>query len=140
MIRKVRPRDLNQIHEIEALAFGDSAFSRRALSYHIANNLIICVESDGHVAGYMCFSPLTKTKKRRIYSIAVHPSHRQKGLARSLMLEGERICKARQIHLEVDETNHAAISLYESLGYVVFGRYKKYYGRTDALRMRKSTK
>lgn len=138
-IRKTRLRDLHRIHEIECLAFGNSAFSKRALSYHIANNLVICVDIDGDIAGYLCFSPLTKTKKRRIYSIAVHPSHRKKGIAKSLMLEGERMSRAKQIHLEVDETNHVAIRLYESLGYEVFGRYKKYYGRTDALRMKKLT-
>lgn len=137
-IRKARRSDFNSIHEVETLAFGDSAFSKRAMSYHIANNLVLCAEIDGLVIGYICFSPLTKTRKRRIYSIAVHASYRKHGVAKTLMLEGEVKSRAKTIILEVDETNIPAIRLYEKLGYTVFGRYHLYYGKTDALRMKKS--
>lgn len=138
IIRTARRRDLDEIYDVERLAFGDLAFSRRALTYHLANNLVICAEIEGFITGYICFSPLTKTKKRRIYSIAVHPSYRKNGIARELMLTGEKKSKAKTIVLEVDETNASAIRLYEKLGYLVFGRYRKYYGKTDALRMKKS--
>lgn len=137
IIRKARRSDLLSIYDIEKMCFGDSAFSKRAMTYHVYTNLVLCAETEDEISGYICFSPLTKTKKRRIYSIAVHPSRRKSGVARELMLMGENRSKAQQIYLEVDETNVSAIRLYESLGYIVFGRYKKYYGKTDALRMRK---
>lgn len=136
-IRKARRRDLDQIYTIERLCFREAPFSRRAVLYHILNNLVICAEINDFVVGYMCFSPLTKTKKRRIYSIAVNPSQRKKGIARALMAAAEKKTKARHIYLEVDETNVSAIKLYESFGYTVFGRYENYYGETAALRMKK---
>jgi ribosomal protein S18 acetylase RimI-like enzyme len=62
------------------------------------------------------------------------------GVAQALMTEGEKKSKAKEIVLEVDETNQPAIILYYRNGYVEFGRYDKYYGKTDAIRMKKIIK
>ena len=140
LVRIAKKIDLDAIVEIERLAFLDSAFSKRALSYHIVHNLVLCVEKDNRLVGYMCFSPLTKNKKRRVYSIAVHPAFQGFGVGRVLMEYGEKKSKAKTIILEVDENNSRAISLYENLGFEIFGRYDKYYGSSDALRMRKIIK
>lgn len=136
-LRRATRRDVDYLLEIERLSFKSTAFSRRAISYHVENNLVICAESKDKVIGYICMSPLTKTKRRRVYSIAVHPDHRKIGVAESLMMEAEQKSKSREIYLEVDETNAGAIKLYTGLGYKTFGRYVRYYGRTDALRMKK---
>ena len=58
----------------------------------------------------------------------------------SLMKSAEKMSKARSIILEVDETNSPAQKMYEKIGFEVFGRYEKYYGSTDALRMKKIIK
>lgn len=140
LIRKARKQDVDAIVLIERQSFQDNAFSRRAVSYHIENNLVLCCEIDSRVAGYICFSPLTKTKSRRIYSIAVDSLFRKRGVGQALMLEGEKKSKSHTIVLEVDETNTSAIALYQKLGYNQFGRYIGYYGKTDAIRMKKVTK
>ena len=65
-----------------------------------------------------------------LLTLAVHPDHRGIGLARKLLLHATarlRAAGARQIFLEVDETNTSARGLYQSLGAVVVGRRKRYY-------------
>lgn len=140
VIRKALNNDVDSILSIEETSFTENAFSRRSVSYHVAHNLVLCAEIDNRVIGYICLSPLTKTKKRRIYSIAVDPKSRKTGAGQALILEAEKKSRAKQIILEVDETNSSAIRLYERLGYIVFGRYYRYYGKTDALRMKKVIK
>ena len=140
LIRRAKKSDVDTLFEIETISFGDISFSKRALTYHIVNNLVLCAELDGKTVGYICFSPLTKNKKRRIYSIAVHPSARGQHIAEKLMLESESKSKAHTIYLEVDENNRPALYLYLKLGYTVFGTYPGYYGDSDALRMKKVIK
>jgi len=131
---------VDAILEIERASFEDNMFSRRAVSYHIKNNLVLCAEDASQIVGYICLSPLTKNKIRRIYSIAVNPKHREKGIGEVLLKEAENKSKAKEIVLEVDETNSSAVVLYYRLGYVDFGRYVGYYGKTDAIRMKKVIK
>lgn len=136
-IRKARPKDTDRIFNIEQSCFPDSAFSHRSIAYHVKRNLVLCAEVDGIIIGYIILSPLMKSKRRRIYSIGVDPAHREKKAGYNLMLAIEYKSGAKEIILEVDETNHPAIRLYEKMGYQQFGRYENYYGRTDALRMKK---
>ena len=56
-------------------------------------------------------------------------------------LDRIRLCAAREVFLEVDAANVAAIGLYDSLGFKRVGVRKGYYdrgaaGRADALLMR----
>lgn len=139
-LRKAKLADMCELLEIERLCFSLNSFSRKTIAYHVKNNLFMVFETDGIVAGYYTLSPLTKKKQRRIYSIAVSPECRGRGIGELLMLDMEKRSKAKTIILEVDETNEAAISLYKKCRYEVFGSYEKYYGQTDALRMRKIIK
>lgn len=140
-IRRAHKDDVSTILDIEERSFSYSWFSRRAVSYHIKNNLVLCATIDGVVAGYICLSPLTKTKKRRVYSVAVSPDYRKRGIAEALMREAHKQCDADIVTLEVDEKNSSAINLYNKLGYTQFGYYKHYYGNhKHALRLKKVLK
>jgi ribosomal protein S18 acetylase RimI-like enzyme len=64
--------------------------------------------------------------KGRIWGMYVVPSARGHGVARLLMLEVLAFARATagiaKVTLNVDAANVAAIALYESLGFVVYGR------------------
>jgi GNAT superfamily N-acetyltransferase len=61
-----------------------------------------------------------------IWGVFVTPSHRGRGLARRLIEAVIGLARQaegiRQLNLTAYAANHAAIALYESLGFVVYGR------------------
>lgn len=81
-----------------------------------------------------------------LLTIATHPEHRRKGLARGTLaaFEAEALARgARTAHLEVAAGNTAARGLYEAAGYRQTGLRRGYYrlpegGRMDALLMTKT--
>ncbi len=64
--------------------------------------------------------------KGLIWGVYVTPAHRRRGVGRGLMalaLEfAERVLELRQVTLGVNAANKAALELYLSLGFVVYGR------------------
>lgn len=72
-----------------------------------------------------------------ICTLAVHPAHRQRGLASLLLLavmDQARELQAEVATLEVRISNETAIRLYERFGFRIVGRRKAYYSdnREDA--------
>ncbi|HSL00202.1 MAG TPA: GNAT family N-acetyltransferase [Rubrobacteraceae bacterium] len=71
-----------------------------------------------------------------VTTIAVHPERRRRGYARALLgVPLATFPDARAVHLEVRPSNEPARALYDSLGFVVTGRRRRYYGDEDALLM-----
>jgi ribosomal-protein-alanine N-acetyltransferase len=77
-----------------------------------------------------------------LLNVAVDPRWQRRGLARSLLQQSARQLALRGVSrclLEVRIGNHAAIALYERLGFVRDGLRRNYYpavdGREDALLM-----
>ena len=69
-----------------------------------------------------------------VTTLAVLPAHRRKGIAVSLLAACEKELGMPRIRLSVRASNEAAIRLYESEGYALIDRWKKYYaGGEDAL-------
>ncbi|KAL3805305.1 hypothetical protein HJC23_009012 [Cyclotella cryptica] len=67
--------------------------------------------------------------------LAIHPGHRRRGLASSLMEEAENRAKSRgvrEIYLGVAEENSAALSMYDGMGYEVLDYFNGGF-RTDGL-------
>jgi ribosomal-protein-alanine N-acetyltransferase len=65
-----------------------------------------------------------------IHNVAVHPDHRRRGLAHSLLARGLATAAgagAKVAHLEVRAGNAAAIALYRGLGFELVGRRPGYY-------------
>jgi ribosomal protein S18 acetylase RimI-like enzyme len=82
-------------------------------------------ELDGRVAGFAVLGPLPGDEAE-VLNIAVHPAHRQAGIAARLLaqvLAGPE----RRIFLEVRESNAAAIRLYAAFGFQQTGRREEYY-------------
>lgn len=81
-----------------------------------------------------------------LLNITVSSDHRQRGIARALVdrsVTELTLRGVRRLHLEVRESNVAAIALYRSRGFEVLGRRAAYYAaapgetREDALVMRR---
>ena len=69
-----------------------------------------------------------------ILTIAVDPTERKRGVGRELLnehLQQAAFAGARQLFLEVDEDNAAALALYRRFGFQQVGQRAGYYRRQD---------
>ena len=143
MIELVR---MNESHvaavaELERLNFStpwDEASVRSELTNKLA--LWLVALDDGEVVGYV--GSQTVLQEADMMNVAVADSHRRRGIARALVKELIRQLDAYQLTLEVRESNVAAISLYESMGFQQVGLRKNYYQKPkeNALILRKEWK
>ena len=138
-IRRAIKTDTYEIMVVESECFDENVFSKSSINYYIkAKRIFVAVDELNGIAGYICVSPVLKSGRQRIYSLAVRKRYRGHGIAKRLMEIAECNTKATELYLEVDSLNKSAISLYEKMGYMTFGVYEDYYGENkDALRMQK---
>jgi len=135
--------DLASLFELETATFETDRLSRRRLKHWIRaeNGILLLAEADGHLLGYGLALLHRGTRLARLYSLAVSPQARGKGIARKLMKRLEkRAAKKGKLfmRLEVAQDNIPAIKLYKKLGFVTFGTFHDYYeDHRDALRMQK---
>jgi ribosomal protein S18 acetylase RimI-like enzyme len=123
-LRPPRATDLHAILAIEREAFGPDAFSARQFRYlfEAAKARSFIADCAGNIGGYGTVLLPAQPRPARIYSLAVAPSCRGRGIA--AVLCGAMIDTARQrgytrVRLEVRDGNVQAQRLYERLG---FGR------------------
>ncbi len=139
LLRRMEIEDLPAVMEIDALSLRkpwSEAIWRGELESPFGLYLVL-EERDGkersifgqigvrHVVGEL-----------HVTTIAVHPERRRRGYARRLL--GAPLAAfpdARAVHLEVRPSNEPARALYYSLGFVITGRRRSYYGDEDALLM-----
>jgi ribosomal protein S18 acetylase RimI-like enzyme len=121
----------------------DHQLSRRSFRHFVrsANSELIVADVDTVLAGSALVNYRRNSTKARLYSIAVAPRFRRRGLARRLLAEAEKRALrrgCRTMRLEVRADDAAAVHLYETAGYRLFGRRTRYYaGHIDALRFEK---
>ncbi len=83
---------------------------------------------EGGAAGFVIAS--CAGGEAEILTLAVLPQWRRSGIGRLLMTEAAVWAQANgaeAMFLEVAEDNHAALSLYKSMGFVAVGRRENYY-------------
>lgn len=143
-IRPGRMSDLERLCALEAASFTGDRLSRARLKHWLGadnGSLLVAVER-GHVLGYGLVIFRRDSSAGRIYSIAVDPATRGRGVATALMAALEAAAGSRgglEVRLEVASRNAPAISLYRRCGYEEFGRRRGYYENGDtAVRMRKA--
>lgn len=143
---RLRSGTLADIPELVALE--DSSFSTDQLAARNFRRFLragrcglLVAEVDGRFAGYVLVLFRANTKAGRLYSIAVSPAARGRGVGELLLGAAERAVVARgkqAMRLEVRPDNAGALRLYERSGYRVFGNYPGFYeDGTDALRLEK---
>jgi ribosomal-protein-alanine N-acetyltransferase len=93
------------------------------------------------ILGYCVFELVVD--EMHIHNLAVRPPHRGKGLGRFLLRLGLELGArggAREVYLEVRQSNWAALQLYRSFGFETVSLRRDYYDRPreDALVLRRA--
>lgn len=139
-LRQATSNDLDALIQLEHRSFREDRISRRSFRrfLEMPRDRLIVAELDGQLAGYCLVLMNAATRLARIYSIAVSPDARGRGIGEKLVQEAEKeaVDAGRIVmRLEVRDDNDAAIALYRRLGYRQFGTYRDYYeDHGDALR------
>src|SRR5215469_10622018 len=142
-IRRGKPADLDALWDLENRVFATDRMSRRSLRRLLASPsaAAIVAQSDGVIAGVAVVLFRATSRIARLYSLAVAPKHKGRGIASALLVAAEKTARSRNcqwLRLEVHEKNRAAIKVYRKAGYHEFGRHRQYYhDRGDALRFEK---
>jgi [ribosomal protein S18]-alanine N-acetyltransferase len=122
--------DLHAIAELERESFADpwSLESFEAVLSEPAALFVVARNASNHIAGYVV--AWFAADEGEIANLAVREPTRRRGIGSMLLAgalaEGKRR-GARNMYLEVRESNDAARRLYASRGFEEFGRRKRYY-------------
>ena len=145
-IRSFHLDDLDSVIEIEENSFPNpwdqSIFFQLALSsgrFPIDDDTVVIMDVMGKkcsVLGYVVWEEYDDDKHGHILNLAVHSDHRNKGIGQRLLshtLSTMKSSKIETCNLEVRESNHWAIHLYESAGMTAVDRRVGYYESEDAI-------
>lgn len=135
LIRRAKKEDYATFAAIEAQhpgfpAWGIGGFEGEERN---RNSVTLAAELDGTVAGFINFWVLRP--QVQFNTLAVGKDFLRRGVATALMgkmaeYAAKSLC--REIDLEVNERNAAAIALYSALGFEQVGRRPKFYDNSDA--------
>jgi ribosomal-protein-alanine acetyltransferase len=138
-------RLLDKLFELEEECFDQEAFSRRQIAYLLTdyNSIALVAKVAGTVCGFIIAQVEIEenTEFGHIITINVAPKFRRQKIASKLLAEIEAILRKKGIvesRLEVREDNHAAIKLYQTLGYQTVGKLERYYGSKHGLYLKKA--
>lgn len=131
----VRPAgrdDLDLVDRIEAASFTRDRFPRRNLARLLGRRsaTFLLAESAQYPAGYVLLLFRRGAKAARLYSLAVSPAARGKGVGEKLVQSAARCAINRgcdRLRLEVRVSNGAAVRLYENSGFRVLKTLPSYY-------------
>lgn len=142
-IRSARLEDLPQLTALEQRCFSEDRLARRQFRHLLTkgNSAVLVAEADGRILGNTVLLFSRTTANSRLYSIAIDPEMRGRGIARRLVEAAETETWKRErswIRLEIRKDNLPSINLFQSLGYRRFGEYGNYYAdHMDAWRFEK---
>jgi [ribosomal protein S18]-alanine N-acetyltransferase len=136
--------DAARCAELESQLFdGDDPWPARAFLAELEakHNHYVAARADDKLVGYGGIARLGRKKpyEYEIHTIGVDPAYQGKGIGRQLLTALLEYANGGTIFLEVRTDNDAAISLYESVGFVRVGMRRRYYRASgaDAYTMRR---
>ena len=134
-IRPMTVDDIKEVFAIDVLSFS-LPWSERSYRYDLLENQAahMWVGETQNTTGASKLVAMiviwSVVDEGHIGTLAVHPDHRQQGIARRLLstaLLDIQKAGASKIYLEVRKSNLAAQSLYEKFGFIVAGVRRRYY-------------
>jgi len=144
MIRPAELRDIDALVAIENRCFTTDRLSRRSFRHILARGhaRTLLEEADGVVRGYVMVLFHIGTSLARLYSIAVDPAWRERGIGPALVEAVEQAARDEgcvSMRLEIRRDNPASITLFRRFGYRQFGTHADYYeDHMEALRFEKT--
>jgi ribosomal-protein-alanine N-acetyltransferase len=136
--------DAARCAELESQLFdGDDPWPARAFLAELEakHNHYVAARADDKLVGYGGIARLGRKKpyEYEIHTIGVDAAYQGKGVGRQLLTALLEYANGGTIFLEVRTDNDAAISLYESVGFVRVGMRRRYYRASgaDAYTMRR---
>lgn len=139
-LRRMSLADLEDVMEIEPVAFGSHHWSRQSFINELNNpggSYYSAVDSEnGQLCGYTGFWLIGE--EAHITTLAVHPDYRRRSIGERLLIHDIHSAikaGARWITLEVRVSNDSAQNLYYKYGFKSLGTRRKYYqdNNEDAL-------
>jgi [ribosomal protein S18]-alanine N-acetyltransferase len=136
--------DAARCAELESQLFdGDDPWPARAFLAELEakHNHYVAARADDKLVGYGGIARLGRKKpyEYEIHTIGVDAAYQGTGIGRQLLTALLEYANGGTIFLEVRTDNDAAISLYESVGFVRVGMRRRYYRASgaDAYTMRR---
>lgn len=136
---RIEERHLDGISKIESCCFSEP-WSKKSLELLLTDGAfgVVAESDDGTVAAYGGMTYVLD--EGQITNIATLPEYRRQGLGRAVvcaLIDAARERGLGFLYLEVRESNEAAISLYEALGFARTGRRRNFYKKPceDAILM-----
>jgi ribosomal-protein-alanine acetyltransferase len=131
-IAPARLQDLDALVALEDAAFTGDRMSRRALARNMTSPSLgfLVAREGGRLKGHALIAFRKGSGLARLYSLAVQPDEKGRGLGGQLLTAAERLARKRganRLRLEVRADNKAAIRLYARSGYACFARIDDYY-------------
>src|ERR1700730_1928634 len=142
-IRRAAWPDIDDLMLIDERVFPTDRIPRRGFRRFLASpsSALMVARHDGTIAGYALVLFRANSGVARLYSIAVAPHARRRGIGVALLAAVEKDARARRcavLRLAGHEKNAAALARYRNAGYALFGRHAAYYAdRGHALRFEK---
>lgn len=138
---ELKPACLEDLSALTALekqnfdlsGYGEHILQRHHFHHHLTggNSMIYgCYDKDGKLVGYALWLFRKNASRVRLYSMAVDPAYRGRGLASALISNGAQLFRKwgiRALTLEVHEDHKKGRSLYQKCGFVSFARRSNYY-------------
>lgn len=136
-IRVATAGDLERVLEIERLSF-ERTWDRS--KFETGLNELFLLYEEREVLGFLVACCPVMLDEAIILKIAVHPDHRGRGIATTLLraaLDRFREMRIRDVELHVDIVQRGAIHLYERLGFKIMKVLTANYEEEEAFYMMK---
>jgi len=118
-VRFATEGDLNGILEVERLSF-PARKQWNTSDFQAALKDLFFVFLDGKISGFLIANYWEDAKRAVILRIAVHPGHRNRGIATMLVEAAIGIFREmgiREVEIDVEIVKRGAIQLYERVGF-----------------------
>ena len=137
-IRSLNIGDLEEVMDIEPVAFGSHHWSYQSFVNELSNSMgyyfAAYDSSNNQLLGYSGFWLVNGQEEAHVTTLAVHPEHRRQYIGERLLINDiveARKVGARWLTLEVRMSNDTAQKLYYKYGFKNLGVRKHYYQDND---------